>query len=45
MRAAVPGTRLVLVTHADARSHTARLVEAGIAPDVDFVQAASYEEV
>jgi glycosyltransferase involved in cell wall biosynthesis len=45
VRAAVPGTRLVLVTHADARSRTARLAEAGIPPDVDIVQAASYEEV
>jgi glycosyltransferase involved in cell wall biosynthesis len=45
VRAAVPGTRLVLVTHADARVHTARLVEAGLPPDVDIVQAASYEEV
>jgi len=45
VRAAVPGTRLVLVTHADGRSHMARLVEAGIPPDVDIVQAASYEEV
>ena len=33
------------MTHADAQSHTARLVEAGIPPDVDIVQAASYEEV
>jgi len=45
VRAAVPGTRLVLVTHADARSHMARLVGAGIPPHVDIVQAASYEEV
>jgi hypothetical protein len=44
VRAAVPATRLVLVTHADARVYTARLVEAGLPPDVDIVQA-SYEEV
>jgi glycosyltransferase involved in cell wall biosynthesis len=45
VRAAVPGTRLVLVTHADARVHAARLTAAGMPRDVDIVQAASYEEV
>ncbi len=45
VRAAVPGTRLVLLTHAEARAHAARMTGAAMPPDVDIVQAASYEEV
>ena len=45
VRAAEPGARLVLVTHADAQANAARLVAGSPAPGVEIVQTASYDEV
>ena len=45
VRAEEPGAELVLVTHADAQAHAARLVGDADHPGVEIVRATSYDEV
>jgi len=45
VRAAMPGARLVLVTHGDAHRRAARLEAAGLGIGVEIVRAQSYDEV
>jgi glycosyltransferase involved in cell wall biosynthesis len=45
VRAELPAARLVLVTHADARRHAARLGEGGLPRGVEIVEATSYHAV
>jgi 1,2-diacylglycerol 3-alpha-glucosyltransferase len=45
VRDAVPGARLVLVSHPDAREHARRLVARGPGAGVEIVLAGSYDEV
>jgi len=45
VRAAVPAARLLLLTHADAGTHAARLAARGLGAGVEIVTARSYDEV
>lgn len=45
VRTEVPGARLVLLTHADARGQAARLTAEGLGAGVEIVQATTYDEV
>lgn len=45
IRAAHPDARLVLLTHADALGHAARLTSQGLGAGVEIAQATSYDEV